>query len=531
MAAFKRNQKQAVGRLAGNLEYYNKSHPWRRLRLYVSTLAVLAAVGMVPAYYYFRAPERFMNPGPISRAHASIAQDCTACHLQTQMIKADSHAAGRIVRQEYFVTIDQACGNCHQHFSFHEPDTVPDSTRPAGTGAQNENSSCTSCHREHVTGGKMLPVQNLNCAACHDRADLMAASAQAAHKFAPNAFPIAHTGGLLFFYKPHPRNGYTQTFAAFDQGHPEFQIKTAHLKDPDTLQYNHARHEQPDIPNTEMGTRLTCNYCHKPDAGGMNFQKITFAANCAHCHALAFDPNTAPGNDPNDPGLVIPHGDPEKVRSFLRTLPNQYLEYAIRRNGATSAQAQQYMLDAIGKLAASYGVPVGPQLGPAIEQKVFYSAEHATTGVSALQRRVEGRSASGPNFPGCAFCHQVSAAAPNVAPIITKPVIFDRWLGDGNFNHAKHQQQTCAECHSSIHTSQLTSDINIPSQQSCTVCHNSKPGGVATDCMSCHHYHNDPRARTVDPRVQQEKLQNASAGTTEGWPVEGSARAMLLGSR
>ena len=85
---------------------------------------------------------------------------------------------------------------------------------------------------------------------------------------------------------------------------------------------------------------------------------------------------------------------------------------------------------------------------------------------------------------------------PNVTPRITPAVIFDRWLGDGRFDHSKHQQQTCAECHASIHTSEKTSDINIPTQQSCTQCHNSKPGGVANDCESCHHYHDDPARRT-----------------------------------
>jgi nitrate/TMAO reductase-like tetraheme cytochrome c subunit len=513
VAFFKRTQKSAMQRLAGNLDYYNRPNGWRRLRFWLIALTLLTGLAAAPAYYYLHGSPSVMSPGPISRAHASFAQNCAACHVQTAMIKADSHAAGRIVREEYYVPLDQACGDCHKHFAFHEPDVVPDLKRTAGTGAQNENSSCTSCHREHLTAGRMPPAQDFNCAACHARADLMAASAQAAHRFPPNAFPVPHPGGLLYFYKPHPRDGYTQAFAAFDHGHPEFQIKTAHLKDPDTLQYNHARHEQADIPNTEMGTRLDCKYCHKPDASGMFFQKISFEANCVHCHALAFDPNTPPGNDANDPGLLIPHGDPEKVEGYLRSLPYQYLEYAKKRNGLIGAQAQTYMRAAIDKLADSYGVAHNAleQLGPKLEQKVFYSADHVPTGVGAMQRRAQGRTQETTFFPGCAFCHQVSAPAPNLTPVITKAVIFDRWLGDGNFNHAKHQQQTCAECHSSIHTSQLTSDINIPSQRSCIVCHNSKPGGVANDCLSCHHYHNDPRQQTIDPLNQHQHLTAASA--------------------
>ena len=240
------------------------------------------------------------------------------------------------------------------------------------------------------------------------------------------------------------------------------------------------------------------------------------------CHALAFDPNLPPGNDPNNPGLVIPHGDPVKVRAFLRTLPNQYLEYAIRHDGATAPQAQAFMVAAVQKLADSYGVPANnlAQLGPKLEQKVFYNAEHVTTGADALRRRAGGGGGRGQDntyFVGCAFCHQVSAPVPNVTPAITRAVIFDRWLGDGTFNHAKHQQQSCAECHSSIHTSERTSDINIPTQQSCTQCHNSRPGGVANDCQSCHHYHNDPARRTTHQPIT-------------GWPVVKKVGLLVRGT-
>ena len=507
MAFFKRTQKQIAQRLRGNLDYYNRRHFLLTWRWWISALALLGGAATVPAFYYYKGPEALMNPGPISRGHASIANNCAACHPNTSMIRTDTHQAGKIVRAEYFVPIDQACMQCHPGYAFHQPNVAPDLTRPAGTGARNETSSCTSCHKEHLTAGKMLPSSDQNCAACHNRADLMAASAEIGHAVPSRDFPSAmphNTGGLRVFYKPRPPEGYTEVFAAFDQGHPGFQIQTKHLKDPDTLQYNHARHERADIPNTEMGTRLACDYCHKADATGTNFQKITFENNCVHCHALAFDPNLgATVNKPgSDPGLVIPHGDPEKVRGFLRTLPNQYLEYAIRQ-GSNSVQAQAYMISAVNKLADSYGVPANAlyQLGPKLEQKVFYNADHLSTGSGALRRRTEGGGGRGQDntyFPGCAFCHQVSAPVPNVAPKITPAVIFDRWLGDGRFDHSKHQQQTCAECHSSIHTSERTSDINIPTQQSCTQCHNSKPGGVANDCESCHHYHDGPGRRTIN---------------------------------
>ena len=448
------------------------------------------------------------------------------------MIKADTHQAGNILRTEYWVNIDKTCGNCHQHFTFHAPNVVPDPTRSVATGAAFETQSCTSCHREHLTSEKMLPTPSQSCAACHGRKDLMDLSSKDGLHRQLKEFPQKPSNrGLLYFPKYRPQKGYSTAFVAFDQGHPEFQIHSAKLKDPDTLQYNHMRHEAADIPKTEKGQKLECGYCHKTDATGTNFQKIEFETSCVACHALSFDPNISTNTGGNNAGLVIPHGDPEKVRSFLRTLGNQYIEYYIRTQSMSSAQAQTAATGAIDQLMQSYGVGKGDytKLGPILEQKVFYSKEHVTAGVGALKRRAEGTADTGTYFPGCAFCHQVSPPQVNVTPTITKAVIFDRWLGNGEFNHAKHTQQSCSECHNSVHTSRLTSDINIPTQQSCTTCHNSRPNGVANDCMSCHQYHNDPRMKTVNPKQPD---QTAGSGKPEGAGKVASSplRAMLLGA-
>ena len=534
MAAPNRNQKQLAERLKGNLDYFKKPNSMRSLRFVVSSLTLVAGIAAVPGYYYLHAPENFVNPGPISRAHAPFAENCSSCHNQTQLIKQDSHQAGKILDSEYWVNIDKKCGDCHTHFGFHAPNVVADPTRTVGTGAQWENSSCTSCHREHLTSGKMLPTESKECASCHDRKDLMALSSKDGLNRSLNEFPRKPNNGLLYFPKYRPREGYSKAFPAFDQGHPGFQIQTAKLKDPDTLQYNHMRHEGADIPKTEQGKKLECNYCHKTDATGTNFQKITFEVSCQYCHALAFDPNMSAGTNATDAGLVIPHGDPEKVRAFLLSLGNQYQEYFIRTKSMSSSQAAGEATRAIQELAKSYGV--GPtdyaQLGQKLMQKVFYSQEHSTSGITALKRRAEGGQDNTAFFPGCAFCHQVTAPQPNVTPTITPAVIFDRWLGDGEFNHAKHTQQSCSQCHNSVHTSRLTSDINIPTQQSCTECHNSKPNGVANDCMSCHHYHNDPRMKTVNPQDVKPTTAEQPTGhgpANTGNDGESRLRAMLLG--
>ena len=343
----RRSQKQLAERLKGNLDYYNKSHPWRTLRWWTSALFLLAGVAAVPAYYYAKGPEQFMNPGPISQAHARFANDCAACHPNTQMIRANSHAAGDIARSEYYVYIDKTCSRCHEYFAFHEPNVVPDKTRPASTGAQDENSSCTSCHREHQTAGKMLPTENQNCAACHARADLMNSSRVAGHAIASKFFPTPKTGGLKFFYKPRPAEGYTVAFEAFDKGHPAFQIQTQNLKDPDTLQYNHARHEKSTTsPTPNRASGSSCNYCHKTDArAGCISSRSRLKTTACSCHALAFDPNLAPTGERTRSRVWSSRtvGRRKCVSSLQRAGREPYTqEYFIKKNNVSSAQAQPH---------------------------------------------------------------------------------------------------------------------------------------------------------------------------------------------
>ncbi len=46
-------------------------------------------------------------------------------------------------------------------------------------------------------------------------------------------------------------------------------------------------------------------------------------AQCQACHSLQFDPS--------NPELTLPHGDTTAVRGFLRTLPTQYADLAVKK--------------------------------------------------------------------------------------------------------------------------------------------------------------------------------------------------------
>ncbi len=97
-----------------------------------------------------------------------------------------------------------------------------------------------------------------------------------------------------------------------------------------------------DIPPVN-GKKLDCNYCHKPDPGGRYYQRITFAANCQACHSLQFDAK--------NPELKIPHGDVDLARTFLRTLPAQYGDYARLKKGITrDAEVANFVTQQIRQL-------------------------------------------------------------------------------------------------------------------------------------------------------------------------------------
>ncbi len=474
----KRTQKQVASRLKGNLDYYSRPSLMRTLRGWLYLFSIIAGLAAVPAYYKLKGPETAFNPGPISRAHAPFASDCASCHPQAAQIKARSNIVGDIIKEPYWKRLDQACQTCHTGFFIHQPDQIAEDT-PTLTGAA-ETLSCSACHREHLTASKMTDPGEATCTACHNRADLMEASAAISRKFPPTSYPGPKNDGYIYFNKSRPGNGYTQVFAKFDEGHPVFQIHEMQLKDPNPMRFNHFRHHQSDIPQVDGKVLMNdCAYCHKSDGRG-NFQRLTFEKSCRACHAIKFDPNT--------PGLEIPHGRPEQVREFLRALDIRYLELFAKTEGP--ARGRELAGQAYQLLIRTYG-PTPQEVGPRLEAQVFYNGVAPSAGNNPLARSLNTNERA--QFTGCAYCHTMSPARyvsnATATPQVSKTVIPDRWLIHGEFNHSKHEMQKCSECHTTIPKSRETSDINIPEQKSCTECHNSGPKGVKNDCNSCHHYH------------------------------------------
>jgi uncharacterized paraquat-inducible protein A len=99
-----------------------------------------------------------------------------------------------------------------------------------------------------------------------------------------------------------------------------------------------------------------------------------------------------------------------------------------------------------------------------------------------------------------------------IGPVITKPILVDRWMPQAHFNHTKHASVKCDECH---HASQSreTADVLMPAKANCITCHSPQTKKVASDCVTCHNYHASPQVTAVEVRAE----------------ARGSLKQMLLG--
>ena len=482
MAKPARTQKQIAERYKGNLGYYKRKHPWRVARFCASFLALAGGVAAIIVYqkliFQRRVSEEFFSSGKISSHHANFEQDCAQCHDRNAAMGNDLTPAKfkSVIKDRFhhgidFSSIDHKCQECHEQnppvgtkkkYDLHEPNVV-------------DNRSCSVCHQEHLGPGPMKRVADSQCASCHNDRAIMAASAQKGTTLPPAVFHLRPSAPQqIVFEMPRPKLGYTQTFASFAGEHPEFQLVRDKARDPDVLRFNHQRHFAADIPPVN-GQKLDCNYCHKPEPGGRFYERVNFAANCQACHALQFDVK--------NPDLRIPHGDAALVRTFLRTLPAQYGDYARLKKGRTrDSDIQSFVVQQIRQLQEQF------RSGEELERAVFF-----TTDPYKPQR--QAAAAVRANFAGCAFCHEVKTAAGG-APVVTKPLLVDRWMPQAHFNHAKHASVKCDECHHAGQ-SRETSDVLMPAKANCVTCH-SPQGKVASDCLTCHSYHAPGQTAKVD---------------------------------
>ena len=450
------------------------------------TAAVMAlTIGFLLVVLYGPKRLEFITPGEVSKHHTGAAfakmkpgaaagtESCATCHSAAGSGPASWLQAGFIVHpgplqfRELFLvtkadvtTIDQACLRCHPQHNFHEPNVVRDH-------------SCSACHREHLGSGPMKPPENANCASCHADTATMEASFRMGTKLPLEGFDYRPDHERVPFKPARPPRGFTHVFRTFADDHPEFQIHAQKLRETNTLRFNHEKHLTTGTIPPLKGEKLDCIDCHKPDPAGTYHQKITYKANCRPCHSLQFDARI--------PELTLPHGSEAAVHAFLRSLPTQYADHGTRvKKLANKRDVDKFVADQMRALNAEFSS------GENLEIQIFFNANK--------RGPIGGDGQSGDpiraQFAGCAYCHEVIPTG-DPFPRITKPVIPDRWMTRGNFNHAKHANVGCAKCHLVEH-SRETAEILLPAKRTCVDCH-SPQGGVKDSCATCHSYHTTDR--------------------------------------
>jgi len=542
MARPPQNQKQIAENYKGSLDYTNKPHLFRRVRLICFVAAVVISIVAVVGFRHFGGDTTFFSAGPLSAKHSRFADKCEVCHddahpvfmgkLTSSPLFGAKDESTRLSQAELIQRnlqentsmerLDKACIHCHEPQSLHQPQGTAEAVRKISVDLTLvQSGSCSSCHREHQGPGPMKEPDNDNCSSCHGNLDqqkknIVSISSSGGVRIPPEGLISDKLGdGIRRFFPPVVSHE-PAVFKRFDTGHPSFGYETPGAKDTAKIRYNHERHEQADVKL--KGRQLECADCHVPGPSGVYMRPIKYDDHCARCHSLQFDPDY--------PKLLVPHRDADKVHDFLRSLKAQYLDYVtLNSPEMTDAQRQDFINARFSKLLGTYGSYAK------LDEVIFKTGnpaldyDQAATGSD----RVTGRSNKDQFVIGCNKCHPGVTSPVGNSEKWTLPTtnMAERWLTHGPFTHAPHVHMSCVDCHGAgnslvdVAKSRNTSDILMPTQKSCAECHRPldefqakaavgkevwkksgpelvaqqrKEGGIASDCQSCHpKYHTTER--------------------------------------
>jgi hypothetical protein len=446
-----------------DLNYFKRSTPLKRARLWLSVLVPLVAVLWI-SWHAVHKDARVYSSGRMSAPHAVLEKECASCHVQKASVfsaKADN----------------QACLACHDGPMHHATQTAaPD---------------CAACHTEHRGRINIAAVSQKSCAECHAN--------------------LKTTGSA-----PH----FAAHIATFSDGHPEFAVLRENPRDPSTIKLNHAMHMKP-IRRGPTGpmVQLVCSDCHRPAAAKSSWTyadaayasdthkssplatpntsdnavltprspstgrelmaPVTFANSCATCHLLSFDKRFNEG---------VPHDKPEIIHAFL---VKKFQDYAAAHPNELRA-ARDPDRDVTGQ-------PLAPRIQTlTAAQWVAYRTADAE---QLLWRKT------------CLQCHQLTfdsslpqllpaVAQDHALPQIAAANVTMRWLPHARFDHQAHTGFTCTGCHEKALSSSLSTEVLLPGIKTCQTCHAPGPDHAESRCFECHTYHDWAKRKEITPTFQ-----------------------------
>jgi hypothetical protein len=348
----------------------------------------------------------------------------------------------RLVTPNTFDRVDNdACVACHGDTARH--------VNPAHHSMPAlETKTCASCHHEHNESPSLVVDEQPFCSACHAS---LSATAKTDLKDVRD-FGDAHPPFRLSLRYLDPQSMTWKQSMRLDVNEG--------LREQSNLVFSHEEHLVPKGVKNEQGVRevLACGDCHQAGDGGAQMRTGGMEDNCQRCHSLSFD-TTAPTR-------TVPHGKPDEVIASLREFYSQrFIDNIQARSPATRRPGE----GGVNRLQA--------------EGVAWVDAEVRRAATDLFERRA------------CATCHEVKAFTRNGARHwqVTPVQLNERWLPSAYFDHGKHTNMACGDCHDAMKSAQ-SQDVLMPGIDSCRNCHagGDSSGGaerIASGCVSCHRFH------------------------------------------
>lgn len=493
------------------LDYYRQPIRIDRVRKLLVSLGVLASVLyggwlLMPGPTSGSSSSRLhLSSGPVAEVHAAFESDCEKCHSHGLAVSLGKHSfqfdpVRRLDHQE------SSCQNCHQ-VEGHWRATLRDPS---------QDRDCANCHHEH-TGRltKLTQVTNQACAECHRdlqsvcRAGTLSADVLSTKDFSPSTHGVMTADGQMQFRS-----------LLFDKGRIKFD-HAQHLQPgqvdsgrrggmrlgmlPATVRQ---RLRTPGQADTELVT-LNCASCHQLHSlksgrqhvvgseEGRYYAPINFEKHCQACHQMTFPGQTGQM-------LPLPHVTSIAEYELLLSARQEALE--------VQSRAGQALPDQDSSTPNIYGkrITTSNSSNASEPTKAARTGSLSVTMNSLMQR--------------CQQCHLPEditaksierALAGQMAPLIP-----NRWLVNGYFDHATHSRiENCQFCHeiptAQAGTSSPPTDqehVFIKGPESCVICHRSsqteqpsvlkdaqkvhamlgnihQPTWASDNCTLCHRYH------------------------------------------
>jgi hypothetical protein len=436
------------------LDYFKHADGLTRWKLTLTALALLLALGWWASGFVTSHEGRLRySRGPLTAAHATWEANCETCHAPFSPINGVHWSTPLLGKS---AEDNSRCQNCHAGPAHH------------ANQKKSDTPSCGGCHHDHQgRDASLVRLPDTDCTNCHGNlaahADGKARFQVSVTRFEPDHHPpfrpLKDPGRLKFNHNVHLALG----------------MEGAKWKLSDIPQADRERYRQPGQRDDKALVQLACSSCHTQSAGDLMLP-ISYENQCRACHPLTFDPKSP---------KLIPHRlQPRQVHDFLWGVYAD--EELAKKHRDTTKPAQRLMP----------GTNVTEE-----EQAIRKEVDAKLAGrIEAFLYRDKLDEADKKVFLGkqtCGECHVYERSGSAVVPDrIVPPQVPEVWFKHAAFSHAPHRALDCLACHAQAKTSTESSDVLLPSIDTCFQCHGPQSqrdgkirGGARFDCTECHRYH------------------------------------------